>query len=178
LGAISGTTTAPLLFTLSADCEDSARFFRFGRVNKSRNWSSGDKETVIIGWAGRGVVDRFFVPAEEPDSKDADRVLGGLSPEDGGGGSAGVDEVCVVEVCFDDREWEKWAANFELRDGVGTLLDVGSGGTGAWTTEGTEGRLSRNNISTSDSKGDDRKREANCPQKKIQATLMHRTVSK
>lgn len=101
MGAIS---IAPLLFTLSADCEDSARFFRFGRVNKSRNWSSGDKETVIIGWAGRGVVDRVFVPVEDPDSKDADRVLGGWSPEEGAGGSAGVDEVCVVEFCFDDRE--------------------------------------------------------------------------
>ena len=79
-------------------------FFRFGRVNKSLNWSSGDKETIIIGWAGRGVVDRLFVPAEEPDSKEADRVLGGLSPEEAAVGSAGVDEACVVETCFDDRE--------------------------------------------------------------------------
>lgn len=149
MGVIPGSMTALLFFTLSTDCEGSARFFRFGRVNKSMNWSSGDKETVIIGWAGRGVVDRFFVPVEEPDSKDADRVLGGLSPEEAAGGSAGVNEGCVVEVCFDDREWEKWAANFELRDGVGTLLDVGSGGTCTLTTEGTEGRLSRDHISTS-----------------------------
>ena len=73
------------------------------------NWSSGDTETVIIGWAGGGIVG-FFVLAEEPDSKDVDRVLGGLSPEEGAGesrGSAGMDEVCVVEICFDGREWEK-----------------------------------------------------------------------
>lgn len=98
-------------------------------------------------------MDRFFVPAEEPDSKDADRVLGGLSPEEVARGSAGVDKVCVVEICFGDREWEKWAANFELRDGVGTLLGVGSGGTCTWIMEGTEGRLSRENIRTSNSKG-------------------------
>lgn len=153
LGVISGSMTALPIFVFSADCEDSARFFRFGRVNKSLNWSSGDKETVIIGWTGRGVVDRLFVPVEEPDSKDAGRVLGGLSPEEAAGGSVGVHEVGVVEICFDDREWEKCAANFELRDGVGTLLGVGSGGTCTWTMEGTEGRLSRDNISTSNSKG-------------------------
>ena len=152
MGVISGSTIALLHFTLLADCEDSARFFGFGRVNKPMTWSSGDKDTVIIGWAGRGIVDRFFVPAQESDSKDADQVLGGLIHEEGTGGSAGVDEVCVVEICFDDREWENWVANFELRDGVGTLLGIGCGGTCTWTTEGTdsEGRLSRN-ISTSNS---------------------------
>ena len=141
-------------------------------------WSSGDKETVIIGWAGLGVVDRFFVSAEEPDSKDADRVLGGLILEEGTGGSAGVDEVCVVDICFDGREWKKWAANFERRDGIGTWLGGGSGGTCTLTAEGTESSLSRDNISTyvkfKRSCLNDRKKEA---KKRIQATSIHRTVS-
>ena len=171
MGIISGSMITLLLFTLSADYEDSAAFLCFGRVNKSMNWSSGDTETVIISWARQGAVDRFFVPAEEPDSRAADLVPGCLSLEEGAGGSggsAGMDKACVVKIFFVDREWEKWATDFELRNGVGTLVGVGSGGTCTWTTEGTKGRLSKDDISTSSSNGfNDRKKEANCPQKRI-----------
>ena len=74
------------------------------------NVPSGDTETVIIGWARQGVVNRFSFPAEEPDSRDADLVLGCLSLEEGAGGSggsAGMNEACVAEIFFNDQEWEK-----------------------------------------------------------------------
>jgi len=95
------------------------------------NWLSEGKETLITGWDRQGGVERSFVAGEGPGSKDGGRVLGGLYLEEAVNSTEvdGADGACVVDICFDDWEWEKWAANFELRDGVGTLLCVESRGT-------------------------------------------------
>lgn len=47
--------------------------------------SSAVNEIVIVGCvgAGRGVVERDFVPLDEPDSRDEDLVPGGCRPGDG-----------------------------------------------------------------------------------------------
>jgi len=68
------------LFNLSDNCEEPV--MRLGFVNKSLNCSSGDNETVIAGWSGRGVMDPVLVWIEDPDSTDEDRGLGRSNPEE------------------------------------------------------------------------------------------------
>lgn len=54
---------------------------------------SGDRETVILGFAGRGVIERLLLPVEEPDSNDALRAACGERPEGRTGVGAGDEDV-------------------------------------------------------------------------------------
>ena len=88
--------------------------------------------------AGRGVVERDFVSAEEPDSNEDDLVLLGWRLDVC---AAGFADSGSVTAGFDDRDWEKWAANLEVNEELCALL-AGVGSGGGWTLiTGSEGRL-------------------------------------
>ena len=69
-----GLTGGPEVSVRSESCGLVKRFLYSDKL-------SGDKETVMRGCAGRGVVERGRLPLEEPDSWEADRGVEGKSAE-------------------------------------------------------------------------------------------------